>query len=355
MESKYNYDDWEKDDNLYKNNFIKSIEIASSVSLENPDVTFAIPSYMRPDTIQSAIKSILAQKSPYTFIIMIVDDSGADESVSSKVLELLNEYSNIILYKNERNLGQAANWNRCIELTKTEWMVLLHDDDIICETYLENVYPVATYYHCTEVGVFQYKQDNLIHKKKSSQKFNSNQSFAQMLLGKMRKGRPFKIIPEDIFQFIVPSPGCWLFNRDEVIKNGGFNPKFGVTLDGVFHFKNIIYGKVMIIPQFLMIRRIEENIFLKEDSQVAVIDMLYHFGLNQLSRYSGIKQKYYKILLDISTVYLATGIKNKYEGSLDVKGILKKYGVNRFMCILPSKLLFIINCLLLSKLILRKT
>ena len=171
----------------------------------------------------------------------------------------------------------------------------------------------------------------------------------------MRRGRPFKVLSKDIFQFITPSPGCWFLNRDEVIKNGGFNPEFGVTLDGVFHFKNIIYGKVMIIPEFLMIRRIEENTFLKEDAQVAVIDMLYHFGLNMLSRYSGVKQKYYKILLDVSTVYLANGIKLKYEGMLDVKELLKNYGVNKFLCFLPPQLVFILNCLLLSKLIFRKT
>lgn len=355
MESRYRYSDWEKANNLFKNNHIKSIEIASSVTIENPDVTFAIPAYMRPDTIQDTVKSILAQNSQYAFVIIIVDDSGKNDSVKKKALELLNKYSNIILYKNERNLGQAANWNRCIELAKTKWVILLHDDDMVCEEYLEKVYPIASYYQCTEVGVFQYKLDNLAHREKASQKFNNNQSFAQMVLSKMRKGRPFKVFSEDIFQFIVPSPGCWFINREEVIKNGGFNPEFGVTLDGIFHFKNILYGKVMIIPEFLMIRRIEENTFLKEDAQIAVIDMLYHFGLNMLSQYSGIKKIYYKILLDISTIYLANGIKLKYEGMLDIKELLKNYGVNKFLYILPEKLIFLVNCLLLSKLILRKT
>ena len=355
MESRYRYDDWEKANNLYKNNHIKSIEIASSVNLEFPDVTFAIPAYMRPDTIQDAIKSVVAQKSQYSFIIMIVDDSGSDDIVTRKVLELLNKYPNIILYKNEKNLGQAANWNRCIELAKTKWVVLLHDDDMVCEEYLEKVYSTAAYYQCTEVGVFQYKLDNLAHKEIISKRFNNNQSFAQMILSKLRNGKPFEIYPKDIFQFIVPSPGCWFFNREDVIKNGGFNPEFGVTLDGVFHFKNIIYGKVIITPEFLMIRRIEKNTFLKEDAQIAVIDMLYHFGLNMLKKFSGIRQKYYKILLDVSTVYLANGIKFKYEGKFNIKKLLKSYGVNRFLCILPSKIIFLINCCLLSKLVLRKT
>lgn len=118
MESRYRYDDWEKANNLYKNNHIKSIEIASSVNLEFPDVTFAIPAYMRPDTIQDAIKSVVAQKSQYSFIIMIVDDSGSDDIVTRKVLELLNKYPNIILYKNEKILVKlqtgidVLNWQR---------------------------------------------------------------------------------------------------------------------------------------------------------------------------------------------------------------------------------------------------
>lgn len=354
MESKFDFSNWDKTNNLFKNNDVQSKMIASSVIENAPEVTFTIPSYRRADVIQETIYSILQQKTNYKFIIMVIDDSGDDESVEKSVLEIIKSNKNIVLYKNVKNLGQAENWNRCIELAKTPWVILVHDDDMLCNNYLESVLPVAKRSNCSELGVFQYKYDLLKHKDDSAKKFNANQAFAQKILSIIRRRSPFYVHPQDIFQFITPSPGCWLINKDKAIKNGGFDPDFDVTLDGVFHFRNIVYGHVVIVPDFLMVRRVEENTFLKNDAQIQVIDMLYHFGLNMIKQNPQFSNKYYKIILDISIIHLGRGINAKYNGKININALLNSYGVNKYLLMLPSKIIFLLNCMFLSKLLFRK-
>lgn len=233
--------------------------------------------------------------------------------------------------------------------------MLLHDDDMICEDYLEKTFPVVQQEtEITELGVFQYKDDCLYHEGNDAKCFNNRQSRAQTLLCKIRKGRPFFVCEHDIFQFVVPSPGCWMINREHMLKMGGFNPKFGVTLDGIFHFRNIKLGKVVILPEFLMIRNIENNTFLKQEAQIEIINMLYFFGIDFLKQYSKMKAIYYRLVLDISIVYLANGIVDKYNGMFDVKKLLLSYGVRKWLFYIPKKVIFLLNCFFLSKLVIRK-
>ena len=41
--------------------------------------------------------------------------------------------------KNEENIGMFGNWNRALEVTRTKYVVLLHDDDWLTENYIETV------------------------------------------------------------------------------------------------------------------------------------------------------------------------------------------------------------------------
>ena len=62
--------------------------------------------------------------------ILIVEN---DASYIEKTLEVVRRYGHlpIVLYKNESNLGMIGNWNRCIDLSKGEYLTLLNDDDLL--------------------------------------------------------------------------------------------------------------------------------------------------------------------------------------------------------------------------------
>ena len=87
-------------------------------------ITVAIPSYNKEKYISRCIESALVEKE-YIEKIILVDNHSTD-----KTLEISKKYEPAITcYQNERNLGMAGNWNRCIELCETEWLLILHADD----------------------------------------------------------------------------------------------------------------------------------------------------------------------------------------------------------------------------------
>jgi glycosyltransferase involved in cell wall biosynthesis len=89
-----------------------------------------IPTYNPSEFLLETLDSVVQQiEDPADFQIAIVDDSPQDNA-TKKLLEKFAEYS-IDYCKNEKNLGLAGNWNRCIELSRGRWIHILHQDDLI--------------------------------------------------------------------------------------------------------------------------------------------------------------------------------------------------------------------------------
>ncbi|MCI0456801.1 MAG: glycosyltransferase family 2 protein [Gemmataceae bacterium] len=96
-------------------------------------LTVAIPFYTGKPYLQRAIESVLLQRHP-GWELLVCDDCGPEEGIA----ELVQSYSDPrIHYRlNERNLGMAANWNRCLDLARTDLATLLHADDWLLEDYV---------------------------------------------------------------------------------------------------------------------------------------------------------------------------------------------------------------------------
>jgi glycosyltransferase involved in cell wall biosynthesis len=91
-----------------------------------PKVSICIPNYNYGGYIGDTIQSILDQT--YTdFELVIVDDSSTDNS-----MDVINSFNDkrLKVHKNEHNLGIAANWNKCLEYAKGEYIAIFHSDDI---------------------------------------------------------------------------------------------------------------------------------------------------------------------------------------------------------------------------------
>lgn len=96
-----------------------------------PKLTFAIPYYSGPDYLRHALESVLAQTEP-GFEAIVVDDSAG--SGTKALVESFGD-PRLRYFRNERNLGTAGNWNRCLELAGTELVTLLHADDELMPGY----------------------------------------------------------------------------------------------------------------------------------------------------------------------------------------------------------------------------
>ncbi len=113
-------------------------------------ITIAIPFYKGQAYLRSAIESVRRQSSPNWRLI--VCDDGAESGTSDLVASLGD--SRIHYFRNERNLGMAGNWNRCLTTADTDLVNLLHNDDELLPNYVEimlaasRAHPEAAAFFC---------------------------------------------------------------------------------------------------------------------------------------------------------------------------------------------------------------
>ena len=98
-----------------------------------------IPTYNRWGVLANTLERTLS-KNLLNFPVFIVDnDSNTHER--DKVIEVIRKYPQIscTIIKNEMNLGGDGNLLRCIELCKSEYILLLGDDDFLSDDYANKI------------------------------------------------------------------------------------------------------------------------------------------------------------------------------------------------------------------------
>ena len=101
--------------------------------MQSPIVSVCIPAYNGERFIKYAIASVLTQ----TFTdweLIICDDCSNDNT--AKIVDSFSD-SRIRFYINPKNLGISANFNRCIEFSKGNYIYIFAQDDVMCSTNLE--------------------------------------------------------------------------------------------------------------------------------------------------------------------------------------------------------------------------
>src|SRR4249920_1379724 len=106
--------------------------------MSDATVTVAIPTYNRAALLRETLDSVLAQTHS-NFRLVISDNASTDETadVVASYCDTRIEY-----VRREHNIGMNANFNRLIELTETEFLTLLPDDDLLYPDYLHSVLDV---------------------------------------------------------------------------------------------------------------------------------------------------------------------------------------------------------------------
>jgi glycosyltransferase involved in cell wall biosynthesis len=104
-------------------------------------LSVCIPTYERPDMLERALRSVVATSTAGADLveILVSDNSSTDESetVSRK---LLDGWPGPTRYhRNVPNVGMVGNFNRCVELSTGDWVLILHDDDYLLPDGLAHV------------------------------------------------------------------------------------------------------------------------------------------------------------------------------------------------------------------------
>ena len=107
--------------------------MSGSLPVAPPPVSVCVPTFNRAALLRTSLASILRQ-SFRDFELIVVDDASTDETPG--VVAGLRE-PRLRYERNERNLGQIANLNRCLALARGEYVCIFHDDDVYAPTILE--------------------------------------------------------------------------------------------------------------------------------------------------------------------------------------------------------------------------
>src|ERR1700692_3686861 len=101
-----------------------------------PKVSICVPTYKRPDLLKVAVDSCLAQT--FQDFEMVINDDSPETRTEEMVRNLLPEHR--IRYMHDvPGLGQARNVNQLFRLAAGEFLVLLHDDNFLMPSALEDL------------------------------------------------------------------------------------------------------------------------------------------------------------------------------------------------------------------------
>jgi len=92
-------------------------------------ISVCIPVYNGGAYLEECLESVLRQTFD-NFEIVIVDDRSTDQSYDI-VTQYAAEDSRIRVIRNKKNLGLVENWNRCVDLSRGEWIKFVFQDDLI--------------------------------------------------------------------------------------------------------------------------------------------------------------------------------------------------------------------------------
>jgi glycosyltransferase involved in cell wall biosynthesis len=101
-----------------------------------PLVSVGIPAYNRPESMERAVLSVLAQTLKELEVV-VSDDASTDGEVARVGERLAAEDRRLRYVRQPRNLGHDRNYQHVLELTRGRYFMWLSDDDRLDPTYIE--------------------------------------------------------------------------------------------------------------------------------------------------------------------------------------------------------------------------
>lgn len=252
---------------------------------EKCKVSIVIPTYKRPDLLKEAINSVVDQVGYEDYCILIIDNQPCRGCETEKLLATYQD-SRILYFKNAENIGMFGNQNRCFELAPTDWVVLLHDDDLLLPTFLQD---------CMAVIRRNNKIDGLQPKRFVWKDDGRKLNLPEHLKDHHSLRRIYDVSNYVGFQAGTPSGG--IFKRKMVLKLGGYNPEFHPTSDFCFSVLFSQYFHLYIFSKTLSVYRILANESLKTETLSLFVLNDYYLKGQILNKYK-VPRWISEILLD---------------------------------------------------------
>ena len=308
-----NYDVYNFDDafSLYEN--IPSICIKES-AVNHPKFSIIIPTYNRPKTLKVTIDSAIYQfRYDDYYEILIISNDPKSIDIENDTNKLISSYHDekISFYVNSQNIGLCGNWNRGSELAKGDYIVMIHDDDILGPFVLYSLNQVLNKYPSTGViGCGNVKFVDKIPEFQEPQKIYYHEITKRSFF----------------FGYYIGIAGM-TYRKDILKKIGGFNEKFYPNEDTNFIYQVLIISTVISIDNQLTGYRVGINATLSCNLMDGIIT---HMEL--LRRNIAEHEKFAKRWLDrYDKDYLIQYIhsaENNWKIEVDGDSILSRFGLD---------------------------
>jgi GT2 family glycosyltransferase len=110
-----------------------------TMRLSNDDITIVVTVYRRLAYLQEAIESAVNQTQTVRVLLL---DSGVEDVAALR--RITDKFGTAVeYYRNPVSLPLFETMNRAIELCRTPWLSILHDDDALLPDFVENLTGVA--------------------------------------------------------------------------------------------------------------------------------------------------------------------------------------------------------------------
>lgn len=216
-----------------RDNFSLIKDVRSNLLFENseilqPSISVVIPTFKAPYLLQ-AIESVNAQENAPSFEVVIVDNDPDADIETMK--QFLGDKKHIYRYfRNERNIGMAGNWNRCIELASSENIVFLHSDDTMSKECLKKLWNIRK---CIESTAAILGHENFMNAEGIV--FQQYSCREKILFLKLKPYYKYTKYSQFIMEY--DNGCCEMINKSVAIKIGGFDDNVYPSIDGQFFAK----------------------------------------------------------------------------------------------------------------------
>lgn len=286
-----------------KNNFARYQNVKSLLIKGDENkavkVSICIPTYNRVDTLKETIDSCLNQVNFDDFIIIVSDNNPErNDATEQYILNLDSE--KVLYYKHEQNIGMYGNLNRLYQLSKSEYTVCVHDDDLLHPNFLEV---------CYEIMHKNLRIDILYPLKKQWYEVIEDKPH----LDRKISCKLYKLGYLDFFNQNPAPPTGMMVRTCSMLKIGGYEYDTFPSNDYYFNVKAVSYLNVYMIDYPLYIYRWANNTSLKKQtfegfmtvdppltrwisSKLPFGKILYKFAIKEYScRWINFYKKYYQL------------------------------------------------------------
>ena len=322
-------------------NFERYAHVESSLiysSLEEPPyISIIIPTYRRADLLKEALDSAINQTNFTDYEIIVLDN---DHLIDCATDALLKEYTEthrrIAYYRNSENIGLYGNWNRSIEISRTNWFCLLHDDDLLLPQYLFEIVSLLNNYSNEDIALWGNMSFFFENSKNLASSSKNNGNIEKEMFTKLIRN-PFFLSPSDILRQVTLSATALVINQSYSMELGGFDERFYPPSDIAFFAKAAIYKKIATTPKFLSLRRLSVNTL----RNTAVHESVFRVYYDLLKNIFVAQDLRNNMLVEISMVTLLYNLK-KYNPNIDTN-LLKEYHLHPFWTNCPNFILKILQ------------